>query len=81
MFSTAIAEGEAKGWAKGIVEGEAKGLAKGLARGIQQGAEQRTSEIARRMLARGDSPEDVADLTSLSVEEVYKLRDELSGRG
>ena len=83
MFSTAIAEGEAKGWVKGREEGRAEGREEGRvegreegrAEGIQQGAELRTLEIARRMLAKGDSPEDIADLTGLSVTEVCKLRD------
>lgn len=42
--------------------------------GIQQGIEQRNVEIARRMLTKGYSPEDIADFTGLAVEEVYKLR-------
>ena len=50
------------------------GIQIGIKQGIQQGIEQRNVEIASRLLAKGYSPEDIADSTGLAVEEVYKLR-------
>ena len=49
------AEGEAKGRAEGRAEGEAKGRAEGEAKGRAEGR----ADTARRMLARGLSPEQI----------------------
>ena len=57
---------EAKGRVEGIQLGEARGIKLGEARGI--------AATARRMLVRGVSPEQVADFTGLSMDEVAALR-------
>ncbi len=44
------------------------------AEGIEQGIEQGKIKIARRMLVKGSSIEDIADITGLTVEEVCKLQ-------
>ena len=53
----ALAKGRAEGEAKGRAEGEAKGRA----------------DTARRMLARGLSPEQIAEYTDLSLDEIRGL--------
>ena len=68
-----IAEGEARGKAEGIAEGEAKGKAEGIAEGEAKGI----TSTARRMLARGVSPEQVADFTGLSLDEVEALKGQM----
>ena len=57
---------EARGRVEGIQLGEARGIKLGEARGI--------AATARRMLVRGVSPEQVADFTGLSMDEVAALR-------
>ena len=52
----------AEGRTEGLAEGEARGKAEGIA------------ATAQRMLARGISPEQVADFTGLSLDEVEALR-------
>jgi hypothetical protein len=59
-----FAEGRTEGLAVGRAEGRAEGLAIGLAK---------TREIARLLLQRGDSPEEVARITGLSLEEVRDI--------
>ena len=71
------AEGEAKGIAKGRAEGEAKGIAKGRAegeaKGRAEGEAKGRANTARRMLARGLSPEQIAEYTDLSLDEIKGL--------
>ena len=73
----ASAEGEAKGHAEGLIEGEAKGRAEGLAEGEAKGeAKGRALErigMVSRMKAKGLSPEDIAELTGFSLEEVQTM--------
>ena len=61
----ALAKGRAEGEAKGRAEGEAKGRAEGEAKG--------RADTARRMLARGLSPEQIAEYTDLSLDEIKGL--------
>ena len=49
---------------------EARGIAKGEARGIAKGK----ADTARRMLVRGLPPEQIADYTDLSLEEIEALK-------
>ena len=68
-INTAKKDSFAEGVAKGIAEGVAKGIAEGVAKGI----EQRNVEIARKMLRKGMTPEEVADMTGLSIADVDGL--------
>ena len=55
-------------------EGEEKGIEKGIEKGMEKGMEKGKLEVARRMLAKGMSMEDVADLTDLSMEALAALQ-------
>ena len=59
---TKFAEGRAEGRAEGIAEGRAEGRAEGF------------MEVAKKMLDKGMSAEAVADMTGLSLDEVFKLK-------
>ena len=59
---TKFAEGRAEGIAEGRVEGRAEGRAEGF------------MEVAKKMLDKGMSAEVVADMTGLSLDEVFKLK-------
>jgi len=50
-----------------------EGLREGLQRGRQEGRIEEKRELARKALAKGMSPSEVAELTELSLEEVQKL--------
>ena len=67
-------EGIQLGEARGIKLGEARGIQLGEARGIKLGRDEGIAATARRMLARGVPPEQVADFTGLSLGEVEALR-------
>ena len=56
--------------AKGMAEGEAKGRAEGMAQG--------RADTARRMLARGLSPEQIAEYTDLSLDEIKMIKARMS---
>ena len=63
---------ENKGYEEGIEEGRIEGRAEG----IEEGSKQKAYEIAKKMLKKGNSIEDIYDITGLSIEEIEKLREE-----
>ena len=63
---------ENKGYEEGIEEGRIEGRAEG----IEEGSKQKAYEIAKKMLKKGNSIEDIYDITGLSKEEIEKLREE-----
>ncbi|WP_458451042.1 Rpn family recombination-promoting nuclease/putative transposase [Fibrobacter sp.] len=73
---------EAKGMAKGIAEGRAKGLAEGREEGRaegreegrEEGANSKAREIAKAMLADGDSLEKVARISGLSESDILRIK-------
>jgi len=66
---TKILEAEIAGRKKGLEEGRAEGLEKGRA----EGREERTIEIARRLKAKGNTPEEISFITDLTIEEIENL--------
>ena len=54
-------------------EGFEEGLEQGREQGREQGSYETKLETARKLLARGDSPAEIADLLSLSVSQVQEL--------
>ena len=54
---------------KGRAEGRAEGIVKGFEQGIEKGIE----KIARNMVAKGKSIEEIMDITGLSKEQIEKL--------
>ena len=52
----------------------AEGRAEGRAEGITEGIEQRNIEIAKKMIERGMSLNDISDMTGLSIEVVEQLK-------
>ncbi len=54
-------------------EGMEKGIEKGMKKGMKQGIE----GIARKMIRKGNSNEEIIELTNLSLEEVQSLRQEI----
>ena len=54
-------------------DGYEEGFDKGREAGLQQGAYQKTLEMARKLIARGDSIEEIADISGLSMYQVQSL--------
>ena len=66
-------EGREEGWAEGKIEGREEGRAEGM----NMGEIQKALRIAEKMLRRGDSVEDISELTELLPEKVAELKDKL----
>lgn len=66
-------QGFKEGREKGFKDGIEQGLQQGIQQGIQQGTIQNTEKIVRKMLDKGLDINIIAELTSLSVEEIKKL--------
>ncbi|MDR1283580.1 MAG: hypothetical protein LBK99_22575, partial [Opitutaceae bacterium] len=85
MFDAGLAKGEALGIAKGkaeglaegealgIAKGNADGLAKGKAEGIAEGEANANLAHARKMKAKGFSPEDIAEITGIPLAQLRRL--------
>ena len=69
----AIRTAEAKGRAEGLVKGHAEGLAEGRAEGRAEGERKKALDVAKRMKDRGMSATEIAELTSLSEEDINSL--------
>lgn len=59
---------------QGIEKGMQKGIKEGIKEGIKQGQQERNIEIAKSMLAKNMSLEDISDITKLSIEEINNLK-------
>ena len=68
-------DGYDEGYEKGISIGLERGLERGLATGHEEGAYQKAMETARRLVIRGFSAEDIADLTGLDLLQIEELGD------
>jgi predicted transposase YdaD len=66
-------EGHAAGHAAGHAVGHAEGHAEGHAKGRAEGQAEAMKTLAEKALKRGLSPNDIAELTGLTVEEVLRL--------
>jgi predicted transposase/invertase (TIGR01784 family) len=64
---------EANTLKKAEAKGKAEGKIEGLEEGLEKGKNERNTEIARKMLLKGHTVEDISELTNLSVEEIKKL--------
>lgn len=52
----------------------------GIKEGIKEGAKDKALKIAKKMLLKGDSIEEIAEITELSIEEVRGLSDSMKNR-
>jgi predicted transposase/invertase (TIGR01784 family) len=58
---------------EGICIGEERGIAIGEERGISKGEDKKAREVARKLLQRGSSIEDAAEISGLPIEAVREL--------
>jgi predicted transposase/invertase (TIGR01784 family) len=64
-----------EGKKEGMQEGIKKGIKEGRKEGIKEGKIKGKIEIALRLLEKGYSVEDAADITGLSIDEVIQMKD------
>ena len=60
-------------WSITMADMRREGFEEGLSIGLERGVHQKALETAKKLLARGDSPAEIADLLSLSVSQVQEL--------
>lgn len=72
-----IQKGMKEGIQKGMQEGIEKGIQKGIEEGIQKGIQEGMREIAKKMIAKGNSNEEIVELTNLTIEEIQVFRQEI----
>ena len=73
VIDTAELRGEERGEKKGLEKGIRQGMQQGIRQGMQQGAKEKAHAIARKMLARGNSLEEIMEMTDLTREEIRAL--------
>ena len=60
------------GW--DTVQIQIEGIKKGISQGISQGIMENSIAIAKKLLSRNNSKEEVAEITGLKIEEIEKLQ-------
>ena len=73
-YNEGHAEGFNEGHTKGITEGINQGIKQGVNQGINQGEIKKSKEIAKKLLEKDMSIEDISKITELSKEEILKLQ-------
>lgn len=71
--ASALKKSEEKGHAQGLEQGREEGIKIGETKGREEGEISGKIEVARKLLARGYSPPEVAQVTGLNQEELKKL--------
>ena len=56
-----------------VAHAENKGIEKGLKQGLKQGREKESTQMIRNMSNRGATPEEIAELTGLELEEIQHI--------
>ena len=72
-WAVKMADARYDGYDEGYEKGISVGLERGRATGQEEGAYQNKLETARKLIVRGNSTEDVADLTGLSLLQIKEL--------
>ena len=68
-----MAEGIEKGIAQGMEKGIAQGMEKGIAQGMEKGEREKALAIARNLKSLGLSPNQIAEATGLTLDEINTL--------
>ena len=80
-YKTGMHNAEKRGFDRGVQQGMAQGIQQGMSQGLQQGMTQGARENAlanaRNAITMGLSPEQTAQITSLPLEQVLALKEEL----
>ncbi len=68
-----IHESERQGMERGIKQGLEQGIRQGKQEGLEEGSHQKAIETAKNLLSIGLSIENIAKVTGLGTQEVYRL--------
>ena len=68
-----------QGLQEGIVQGREKGREEGMEKGMEEGREKERAVTVRRMLSRGMSVAQIADIFEISDEQVCQLSEDRAG--
>ena len=63
------------GFSEGLATGREEGISIGLERGLERGAYQKALETAHKLITRGYAPEEIADVSGLTLSQVQELLD------
>ena len=74
LIDDAKYHGEQAGIEKGRKEGFQKGMQEGMEKGIQKGIQEGMKAIVKKMIGKGNSNDEIMELTNLTVEEIQALR-------
>ncbi|GHV37457.1 hypothetical protein FACS1894187_14220 [Synergistales bacterium] len=66
-------EAELKGIEKGIKEGIEQGIERGIEKGIEKGRAEKAFDMARKLLARGMTLLEVAEIAELPIDTLQTL--------
>ena len=72
-YTSRMMECRRDGYEEGLFTGREEGLSIGLTTGREEGAYQNKLQTARKLIARGNAAEDIADLTGLDLSQVEEL--------
>ena len=67
-------DGYEEGFDEGFTAGREDGLQQGIEQGLERGAYQNKLETAHKLLLRGYSPEDIADLSGLTISQIQEIQ-------
>ncbi|HMB19981.1 MAG TPA: hypothetical protein VKQ10_02850, partial [Spirochaetota bacterium] len=69
----AMQKGLEKGLQKGLEKGMQKGIQKGMQKGKREGMREKALQMAKTLLNKNMSIQEISEITGLSVEEIKKL--------
>jgi len=69
-------QGREEGWEQGREEGWEQGREEGLNKGIQEGMLKKSIDTAKKLIYKGMTNEDIAELTDLSINDIIQIRNE-----
>ena len=72
-----LEQGLAQGLEQGMEQGLEQGVAQGLEQGMEQGLRQKAKEYTQKMLRRGMSPDEIADMLGEDPQMIASIVDDL----
>lgn len=69
--------GKEQGYAEGVSQGIEHGIEHGIEQGIEQGIIQAQEDIAKKMILKGYSPEEINEIVDLSLDYIIKLKEDI----
>ncbi len=74
-YTSRMMEYRRDGYEEGLHTGLTTGREEGISIGLERGAYQKALETARKLITRGYAPEEIADVSGLTLSQVQELLD------